>query len=51
MTVETIREMLKVHIKAAESIGKMEGALSLLGFLVAIDAEVAHQRAITAVKA
>lgn len=39
MTVATIRETIKVHIKAAESCGKFAAALALLELLDAIDAD------------
>lgn len=39
MRVEKCREILKVHIQAAESVGKFESALSLLEVLDAIDRE------------
>lgn len=41
MTVEKVRELVKVHIKAAEASGRFEVALSLLEVLDAIDAEIA----------
>lgn len=40
MTIEKVREILKAHIKAAESYGKMEAAFALLDILVAIDKEL-----------
>lgn len=44
MTTEEIRTLIKVHIQAAESVGKMEAALALLGLLDAMDAEFAARR-------
>ena len=41
MTIERIRETIKVHIQAAESCGKTEASFALLGLLDAIDAEIA----------
>ena len=41
MTIDEIRTLLKVHIKAAESVGKSEAALALTEILDAIDAELA----------
>ena len=41
MTIERIRETIKVHIKAAESCGKHEASFALLGLLDSIDAEIA----------
>lgn len=40
MKIEKVREILKVHIKAAESCGKIESALSLLEILDAINREL-----------
>ena len=40
MTIENCRIILKVHIQAAESAGKMEGAFSLLAALQAIDDQI-----------
>ena len=40
MTVERIRETIKVHINAAESCGKTEAAWALLELLAAIDGEI-----------
>lgn len=41
MSVEWMRELVKVHIKAAESCGKIEAAFALTEILDAIDAEIA----------
>ena len=41
MTIDKFRELLKVHIQAAESCGKMEAAFALAEILDAIDAEIA----------
>ena len=41
MNIGKIRELLKVHIKAAESCGKIEAAFALTEILDAIDAEIA----------
>lgn len=43
MTVEGIRETIKVHIRAAESVGKMEGAMSLMELLCAVDSDLLTQ--------
>lgn len=40
MTIDKIRELLKVHIKAAECCRKMEAAFALTEVLDVIDAEV-----------
>lgn len=40
MTVEKCREILKVHISAAEQSGKFSEALAILEVLDAIDAEI-----------
>lgn len=40
MTIERIRETIKVHVKAAEASGKYQAALSLTELLDAIDAEL-----------
>ena len=46
MTVEECREILKVNIKAAESVGKkQETAMALLEVLCQIDARQAQERA------
>ena len=47
ITVEEIRMIVKVHIKAAESAGKRDVALELLEILDAIDAENAEKQART----
>ena len=44
MTVERIRETIKVHIRAAEESGKFASAMALLELLDAIDAEIALER-------
>jgi hypothetical protein len=41
VTIEKVREILKVHIKAADSVGKMETAMALMEVLDAIDSEIA----------
>ncbi len=43
MTVEDCRTILKVHIRAAESCEKMEGAFALFEALTAIDNQIAGQ--------
>lgn len=45
MTVEYCRIILKVHICAAESVGKMETAMALMEVLAQIDAQQAQERA------
>ena len=44
MQTEEIRTLIKVHIQAAEAVGKMEAAMALTGLLDAIDAEIASRR-------
>lgn len=46
MTAEKIRELIKVHIQAAESLGKFAVTLALLEILDAIDAETAIDNSI-----
>lgn len=46
MTTEHVREILKVHIKAAEQSGKLVSALSLMEILDVIDFELAEERRI-----
>ncbi len=45
MTVEDCRTILKVHIQAAEQVGKFASALSLCEAMDAIDAQIAQERA------
>lgn len=40
MTIEKIRETIKVHAQAAEQHGKPEAAWALVGLLTAIDEEL-----------
>ena len=44
MSTEEIRTLIKIHIQAAESCGKMEAAMALLGLLDAIDVETTERR-------
>lgn len=40
MTIERVRELIKVHIQGAESMRKMEAAFALTELLDKIDAEL-----------
>ncbi len=43
MTVEDCRIILKVHIRAAESVGKMKEAMAMLAVLSAIENQMAEE--------
>jgi hypothetical protein len=40
VTIEEVRETIKVHVQAAESCGNQDGAMSLAKLLTAIDEQL-----------
>lgn len=43
MTISEVRMILKVHIQAAESVGKMREAMAMMEVLGAVDSQMAQE--------